>query len=58
MSAALGKTVAFNPYADNLRFLLAAYIFEDVLPTAWEVRRSFWSYAAQVVVFHIETLQC
>ncbi len=37
VSAAVGKTVTFNPYADNLRFLLGAYIMEDVIPTAWEV---------------------
>ena len=37
VSAALGQTVTFNPYADNLRFLLGAYIMEDVIPTAWEV---------------------
>ena len=37
VSAALGKTASFNPYADNLRFLLGAYIMEDVIPTAWEV---------------------
>ena len=37
--AALGSsTISFNPYADNLRFLLGAYIIEDVIPTAWEVR--------------------
>ncbi len=29
--------MTFNPYADNLRFLLGAYIMEDVIPTAWEV---------------------
>ena len=28
----------FNPYVDNLHFLFAAYILEDVVPTGWEVR--------------------
>jgi hypothetical protein len=38
VAGATSSTVAFNPYADNLRFLLGAYIIEDVIPTAWEVR--------------------
>ena len=39
VQGALGdSSVSFNPYADNLRFLLGAYIIEDVIPTAWEVR--------------------
>ena len=34
-----GPVAHFNPYADNLHFLFAAYIMEDVVPTAWEVSR-------------------
>ena len=33
-----GPVAPFDPYTDNLHFLFAAYIMEDVVPTGWEVR--------------------
>jgi len=37
INSSTGPVSAFNPYADNLHFLIGAYIIEDVVPTAWEV---------------------
>ena len=37
INSTAGPVAAFNPYADNLHFLIGAYIIEDVVPTAWEV---------------------
>lgn len=41
INSSTGPVSAFNPYSDNLHFLIGAYIIEDVVPTAWEVRS--WS---------------
>ena len=39
INSTAGPVAAFNPYADNLHFLIGAYIIEDVVPTAWEARQ-------------------
>ncbi len=40
MNTALGKTLnpPFTPYDSNVDFLIGAYILEDVMVTALEVR--------------------
>ena len=42
MDSALGDTLnpPFTPYDSNLDFLLGAYVLEDVMVTAYQVRHS------------------